>query len=175
MGADISLRPVLTDEVHKAIIERAVENHRSIKTSADVMQVGAGAIYTALEETGAYFRDPYNRFGLLPMLGMSWGADVGPLLSEDGLLPIEAARHHLGEIESRPLTPANIEAAITGPPPHPVIAWMERSGFIEPYPDPAIDDIDWPAIHARLTNKRKQLIALLRRSIELDERLLCDI
>jgi hypothetical protein len=81
MGADISLRSVLTDEVHKAILERvAIENHRSIKTSADVLQV-AEAIYTALAETGAYFRDPYNRFGLLPMLGMSWGGAMSALCS----------------------------------------------------------------------------------------------
>jgi hypothetical protein len=80
----------------------------------------------------------------------------------------------LAEIESRPLTPANIEAAIIGPPPNPVIGWMERSGFGGP-PDPAIDDIDWPAIHAQLTNEREQLIALLRRSIKLNERLVCDI
>jgi hypothetical protein len=163
MGADISLRSVLTDEVHRAIVERAVDQ---TKNPVDAIQ----AAYDALEATGAYFRDPYHGLGLLQVLDMDWSRDFGPLLSDDRTLSVEAARHFLAELEQRPITSERIDDAIDRPSAG-LPAWMEKHGLQEP-PD---DGIDRAALLAGLDNKRSQLMALLRRSIELGEPLVCDI
>jgi hypothetical protein len=163
MGLDIHLPSIFTDEVCEAVCERVSKTH----APGDVDRI-IDAAYAGYAETGGYFRDPYNRFGLLPILDI----DIYPLVSEDGTLPIEAARFLLAEVESRELTPASIEAAILGSPTHPMVAMSEHLLGIRP-PDPDRDNIDWLATYAWLIKKRETLIALLRRSIELNEPLHC--
>jgi hypothetical protein len=169
MGLDICLRSEFTEEMIRTVSDRVRKSYpprweaESQKNATEYVN----AIYAGYAETGAYFRDPYNRFGLLPILDI----DIYPLISDDCTLPIEAARFLLAEVESRELTPASIEVAIIGAPPNGLIEHMEK--FNGGPPDPAIDNIDWPAITAWLTKKRETLIALLRRSIELNEPLHC--
>jgi hypothetical protein len=168
MGVDIELRSVLTAEVHEAIVERALAQLPKPDSIEDFERI-AQASYDAVAATGAYFRDPYNRFGLLPVLGMDWLDDVGPLLSADELLSIEGARHLLVEIERRPVTSEAIADALDGPG-DPMTAWMEKHGAAKP-----AADIDRGAVFDFLIEKRRQLMALLRRSIELGEPLHCSL
>jgi hypothetical protein len=158
MGIDITLRSVLTAEACEAIGERL---RASGETDPDRMTA-------AFAETGAYFRDPYNCFGLLPMLEV----DLYPLLAEDDTLPIDAARELLVVVESRPLTLEHVKIAVCGSRQRPLMSSIED--FMNPTPI-TVDEINWPATYARLTEKREQLIALLRRSIELNEPLECSL
>jgi hypothetical protein len=153
MGLDITLRSAFTEEVYEPILERwrsaKPRDGKDGERYCSEHIKWAGAIYGLYEETGAFFREPYNCFALTPMLDV----DIHPLISEDdSTLPIEAARYLLAEIESRPpLTLEHVKIAVCGSQQRPVIG------------------VDWPATYAWLTKKRELLIALLRRSIELGE------
>jgi hypothetical protein len=172
MGIDITLRSQFTEEVYEPILERW-RSTEPIRDGADGKRycsehaAWANAIYGLYEETGAYFREPYNCFALLPMLDVN----IRPLISEDETLPIEAARHLLAVVESRPLTLEHVKHAVCGSRQRAVINSFEE--FMNPAPIEH-DEINWPATYAWLTKKHERLIALLRRSIELDEPLLCD-
>jgi hypothetical protein len=165
MGVDISLRSQMNDDLYCAIVEREAEAAKLRENQGPDAVIGyMNAIYKALEDTGNYYREGYNRFGLLPHLGLSWHDDVAPLLSEDRTLPINAARHFLVELESRPVSPAMTDT--THERAGPMEKLVESEGMIEP---PTADDIDHEATFEHLVRKRKVLIALLRRSIETNE------
>jgi hypothetical protein len=183
MGADITLRSALSDEEQEAIVDRVMDDFDSAR-SIDAMQ----AVYDALLATGAYFRDPYHRYGLFAVLGMDWSRDVGLLLDAERRLPVMAARQLLLELGSRAITMQAIEDAqhreATG-----IEAIIERA---QEQAAQELDHSSWPAhvrpqqmrherevspeeYMAHLIRRRQLLMALLRRSIELNEPLHCDL
>jgi hypothetical protein len=194
MGADISLRSVVTEDVHKAVMHEVMAEAEG--KAADRALTGPELIlvlnecYERLAETGGYFRDPYNESGLLPALGMDWGRDVGPMLNENGELPIDGAHHLLAEITARPITPAMVDDVFAGRgTPHPMVAFMRQvheelgadvriQGFVEemrPGEPPRVGVLDEVGFAQHLTKRRARLMALLRRSIELEEPLECSL
>jgi hypothetical protein len=173
MGADIYLRSVMTEEFETAIVDRELRD-LTPGTSFDT----ANAMYAALAETGGYFRDPYNRFNLLNALGMDWG-EVQPLLSPDRKLPIEGARRLLAELERRWVMQGAVDNAMLGPANTPLGKMLEEVAAVLPegsvWPRQAKPGEDWSEVLPWLSKKRSQLIALLRRSIELNEPLECSL
>jgi hypothetical protein len=171
MGVDIELASVFTEEVAKAACDRAFADLRDVRRrgldDAQATRDASQKVFDEYAATGGYFRDPYNRFSLLPVLGMSWQRDVDPLLLQTGELPIPAARVLLAELESRHVTEQGIENVLLGPPTG-MTAFVEnliggREEVTELSDDDRAEAWEW------FTTKRKQLIALLRRSIELNE------
>jgi hypothetical protein len=175
MGANITLRSVLTPEKANAVVDRA---HRA--RAGNDKNVKA-LIYATAEATGAYFYDPYNAANILAALGMAWQKDVKPLLKNygnhehlddegevlmvaGGELPVEAARHLHAQLESKPVTREIVGMVCIE---HDLLEKMH------------IDDGEvFAFLHEAmfaLTQYRKVLMALLRRSIELNEPLWCVI
>jgi hypothetical protein len=189
LGADIYLRSVATDAVQEAVCQSLMPPGGTIIAPAEVISA-LNQYYERLAETGGYFRDPYNESGLLPALGMDWGRDVSPLLDSARTLPIAGARHLLVEIEQRPITPAMVEEILAGRgTPHPMVAFMRRireefgddlhiAGLVEKTrPDEPLrpGQFDAQGFMRHLIKRRARLMRLLRRSIEQNEPLLCNL
>jgi hypothetical protein len=173
MGADISLRSVMTKETYDAVMERI---RAELPPSPAMIQ----RYFDDLQATGAYFRDPYNSGCLLNALGMEWSRDVGPLLDENCCLPIPAARHLLAEIEAKHLTPQLIEDICNGTAPRSkTVAMVEemnrRQESDQSGPRTVPEPGDERVMAEWFARKRERLIRLLRKSIELNEPLYCDI
>lgn len=188
MGADIYLRSVATDAVQEAVHQSLLPEGTTIAPTG-LINI-ANQYFERLAETGGYFRDPCNESGLLPALGMDWGRDVSPLLDSACMLPIAGARHLLAEIEQRPITPAMIEDVFADRgTPHPMVKLMRQmraesgddghvAGLVEevrPGKPSRPGQLDAQGFMRHLIKRRARLMALLRRSIELNEPLLCSL
>jgi hypothetical protein len=167
MGVDIELRSVFTEDVVDAALAKA-------RRDASNPREYGRAIHDAYTATGGYFRDPYNESGLFHALGMDWSKDVGPMLTDDEgswRLPIPAARHLLAELQAKPLTPAMVEDVFTGRAKRGAMLTILADALGEPdYEEPSPEQI--AEMTAWLIKKRATLMALLRRSIDLNEPLL---
>jgi hypothetical protein len=178
MGVDIELRSVFTEDVAEAACARARRDGgdpREYQHASDPREYlqAIGAIYDAYAATGGHFRDPYNASGLFHALGWDWD-DVGQMLDADHLLPIPAARHLLAELEARPLTPAMVEDIYTGRAKRAATLTVIHTVVGEPeYEIPSPEQM--AVMTARLIKKRATLMALLRRSIDLNEPLHCSL
>jgi hypothetical protein len=94
MGLDMWLPSVFDYEDGDAVdaligddpIERTVEG---IKRAMDEM-------YNRLRATGGYYREAYNRSGLLPALGLDWD-DIIRGLPDKNILPVDHAKMLLAE------------------------------------------------------------------------------
>jgi hypothetical protein len=161
MGIDITLRSVLSDEAAIAIVDREVIAHPA--RGGELME----AVFSAWTATGGYFRDPYNNWGLLMILGIK----IGQFVSGNEV-SVEAARFLLAELEHQPITPDLVDRALYGPNLG-VHAMEEEMGLREPRSG-AVDDADRERAQGWFTDKRDNLMALLRRSIALNEPLHCE-
>jgi hypothetical protein len=165
MGADVGLKSVL-----KAFLGTQREHCRL--DCADFTQC------RCLKESGGYFRDAYNAWDLLWALGLSWTNDVLPMLvTGDRLLPIAAARFLISTIEERPLSRERVERhylenVCDGIVRHPVTAALvvAHTGAPGTFSPP-----DFASYHSDLLQKRERLLALLRKSVELNEPLVCSL
>jgi hypothetical protein len=155
MGCDITLKSVLTNDVCEGIA------NRTFSAGVDDPVGNINRCYEAMMESGGYFRDADNRGSLIRALGMDWLRDVVPMLTEDHHLRIPAARFLLAEIESRHVTPEYADRVVTG---HVVGPLEHILGTCEDRWDIAPEHLmqHWD-------KRRKILIALLKRSIDLAE------
>lgn len=152
MGADVYLRSVFDANKKKAEpkFKRAVAaRDKAPKGPArDKAQERVDAAFGELFGPG-YFRDPYNGTTFLDKLDLSWWVDIVPRLN-DGKLPIDQARWFINELRTRTLDDAKM-LEVTAPD----STLEETRKFYE--------------------KDRADLIALLEKSIELDEPLDCSL
>ena len=108
-------------------------------------------------------------------MGLSWPYTVGGMLVSEGYLPMERARDLLAMIEARPLTKERLTQHYLyqiahGVEQHPITGWLFRSLGRLPAVPPDFDNLA-----AFLRQSRTELIAILKKSIALNEPLLCSL
>jgi hypothetical protein len=168
MGLDMWLPSVFDykDEtsVHAALGE--LPQARSVEE----IQACATLIYDRLRATGAYYREGYNRFGLLPHLGLSWH-EIYKQLPDHDFLPIDHARFLLAELETLPVTEDRVRRVVSGVDDGSPIAWALERMSDQKYEPPPMDRLDeaCAAIYSQLVTRRSELMALLRLAIERNE------
>jgi hypothetical protein len=176
MGVDIYLRSVMTDDVFESTLKDLMAGRDGLTSRSEILET-LNQYYERLAETGGYFRDPYNESGLFHAIGMQWSRDVGPMLN-NGELSIDGARHLLAELDRRPIAPAMADDVLAGRgTPDPIVEWMRNeaaaelsAGFVHP-----AGNLDAAGFTRHLIKRRKRLMVLLRRSIELEEPLECSL
>jgi hypothetical protein len=129
------------------------------------------SMFAYYESSGGYLRNAYNASDVMWAMGMSW-KDVYKMLDKEGRLPIECARKLVAAIEERPLTDEQIGAHV----------YKHMTGGINEHPVSGAIDIlandeerlppDFEVLAKVLREKREALLAILRKSIELNEPLL---
>jgi hypothetical protein len=108
-------------------------------------------------------------------MGLSWPQTVGGMLDSEGYLPVKRARELLAMIEARPLTKERLtqryfDHITQGVGQHLITGWLFRRLRELTAPPP-----DFDYLVAFLRQRRTELIALLKRSIALNELLLCSL
>ena len=176
MGADIYLQsvwkplmsPSLPPKIETADLEAAINLQ-----------------FDHMGSSGGYFRNGYNSGDIMWAMGLSWHDTVGSMLDERGCLPIERARELIAMIEARPLTRERVAAHVfvnktDGVEPHPFNGQLMQSmheavaeATGQTLPPKAPPDIDH--LFRFLNTRRNQLLEILRKSIELNEPLLCSL
>jgi hypothetical protein len=174
MGADMYLESVL---------EPFLETYSGPRK--DLHPANALAeIFRALAASGGYFRNGYNCGDIMWAMGLSWSA-VGDMLDEQHYLPIDRAKELIAMVEGRPFTEEMVAR-------HYLQNLMEESGH--PVSGPAIKALqraepdtqsidgveipeppDFMVVFDFVTGKREELLALLRKSIALNEPLRCSV
>jgi hypothetical protein len=108
-------------------------------------------------------------------MGFSWPHTVGGMVDSEGYLPVERARELLTMIEPRPLTKERLtqhyfDHITQGVEQHPITRWLFRRLRELTAPPP-----DFDYLVAFLRQSRTELIAILKKSIALNEPLLCSL
>jgi hypothetical protein len=161
MGADIYLNSEYEPHLKQwqPIFEAAVSKRDGLPRDSEQAreaQKEVDAAFTHMRSRG-YFRDAYNGGNLASLIGFSWWQDVVPML-DDGFLPIPKAHEFIAMLEAKPVTAEAVKARLE--------RWrLEGHTSQDPFEE-------WlkgyQGDHARL-------IALLKRSIELNEPLYCSL
>jgi len=136
--------------------------------------------FDAMSAAGGFFRNGYNAGDVMFAIGMSW-QDVGRMLDDESCLPIPRARELLAIIKSRPLTRQGVgrhvlENMMDGSDGHPMTTWLkemieeDRPVAVRFASPPNIDEL-----HYFLSRKHGELIAILEKSIAIDEPLFCSV
>jgi hypothetical protein len=178
MGADLYLNSVW--KPWWANNNERVLNTPKIDATSDASSISAAAtkMYDEMRASGGYFRNGYNSGDVMWAMGLSWPFTVGEMLDSEGYLPVERARELLAMIEARPLTKEKLTHHyfdhMTNEQ-HPITGWIARSlgqgnNIVLPAPLP-----DFDCLAALLQQRRTELIALLKKSIALNEPLLCSV
>jgi hypothetical protein len=176
MGADLYLESIWNPFVDD--LQKRGLSARARQLAEDDPVAAVNSAYDEFRSSGAYFRCAYNEFDIMWAMGASWGNVVGSKLDEDGTLPVERARELVEIIEDRPLTKAvlarhYLENVTTHGSEHPINGWLTKMLTEVGVDEPPPPDFD---VFARLMcTRRDELLALLRRSIALNEPLLCSI
>jgi hypothetical protein len=121
---------------------------------------GAGLPVT---EAGAKADRSYNTGDVMMAMGLSWQDTVRPMLDDSRHLPIDQARKLLAMIEERPVTKERLTQS-----------FLEAAEEIDPGSKEEPPDFGAPLLKF-LQERHGQLVAILRKSVELNERLLCSI
>jgi hypothetical protein len=140
--------------------------------------------YTAYESSGGYLRNGYNAGDVMWAIGLSWHTTVLPMLDDKRQLPVDRARELVAMIEERPLTRERVAQHalenMDDDEQHPVMGSVmamahhaEEEVTRRPPPPTLPPDID--DLFGFLSRKRAILLALLRKSIELNEPLECSL
>jgi hypothetical protein len=127
-----------------------------------------------MEAGGSYFRNGRNVGDVMWAMGLSWEDTVGPMLDESEHLPVERARELVSVIEARPftkeyLTRFYLEHMTGDTDPHPLQRAAQRLLFGHV---PAITMVSFEVWAPTVQRKREMLLAILNKSIELNEPLL---
>lgn len=154
MGADLYIESRISQakDVWQPFFNRAVESRDSATSKEEkaFFQEAIDEAYNNLFPSNAYFRDSYNPSSLLDKLGLSWWADVIPML-EEGYLPIERAKEFLMILENITLNEEKVlEAALD----------FQKS---------------FEEMIKYFHEKKENLMNLLRESIELNEPIYCSL
>jgi hypothetical protein len=179
MGADMCLNSVFEPFLEKLKREMAAKPPPVVRNGRDMVAL-LTAHYEKMCESGGYFRNGYNAGDVMWAMGLSWQHTVLPMLTKDDFLPIAQARELIALIEARPLTREVVGAHIfknftdgrDAPLPQVVHESVAKARG-EPVPEMMPPDFD--EMYALLNKRRDELLALLRKSIELDEPLACSL
>jgi len=172
MGVDIYLKSI-SDPFIKEYVKRPAPN-----AGRDPF-----AIYDDYRASGGYFRDGYNSGDVMSAMGLSWSDTVTPMLDAENRLPIERARELLAMIEARPLTRERLarhfQNMTDGIDQHPVTghimtALRQRATAGDGGAAIGPELPDFEALAAFVTKRREELLAILRKSIELNEPLMME-
>jgi hypothetical protein len=179
MGVDLYLNSVWRPwfDAHQQIL---FEQHRRLplETVDDLDRLNT-AIYDSFRASGGYFRNAYNDSDVMWAMGLSWRNDVGKMLDADHQLPTDRARELIAKIEAHPLTRERIARHIfahmtSGSNEHPVMGCItnaiDEACDAGPRMTPELDELS-----AIPSKRREQLLAILRKSVELAEPLVCDL
>jgi hypothetical protein len=153
MGVDITLNSVWKPFWEN--FEDSEDYWRAIKRGPD-------ATFEAFRASGGYFRNGYNSSDVMAAIGLSWEM-VREMLDARRRLPVERARELIDRIEARPLIrkqyARHLKSYGDGP-----ISKLVDEAIGKPSPLPDID-----TAFAFVSKRREQLLAILRKSIELNE------
>jgi hypothetical protein len=141
--------------------------------------------FDAMRASGGYFRNGYNSGDVMWAMGLTWHGTFSPMLDQ-AHLPIERARELIAMIEARPLNRERVAAHIFehmddgAEPDHPFVGrglqWASDAAAtaagkrFEPLGPPDLDQL-----FQFLNTRRDELLAILRKSVELDEPLYCSL
>jgi len=175
MGADLYLRSNYDRlQQHQREFELAVAKRDIAKTSSehDRAQREVSRLYDLTHSSECYHRDPYNKWGLLAQLGLSWWRDVAPRLEQDDSLPLEDVKWLLDEVRNRRLTcqpqPTEEQAMAAE-----VIAELggshSTSTKAETLQSYSAQDVEW------FVARKAALIAFLETALELGEKPVCSL
>ena len=144
--------------MYKPLFDDALKRRELAKTEGMKAEWHAKVekYFDAMHPEDGYFRDSYNATSVFQVMGLSWWELGDELLDESSHLPVDKAKVLLAMIEQRPISYET------------VTAHYEQHKLHES--KQSIDE--W---YKYFTAKREQFMALLRRSIELNEPLLWSI
>jgi len=176
MGADLYLESIW-NPFFDTLEKRGPSTQQKQLVESDPI-AAVNSMYDEMRSSGAYFRCAYNEFDIMWAMGVSWGDVVGSKLDEDRTLPVERARELVEIIEAHPLTKAALarhylKNVTTHGSEHPINGWLTKMltefGADEPPPP------DFDVFARTMCTRRDDLLTLLRKSIALDEPLLCSL
>jgi hypothetical protein len=139
-----------------------------------------------MRASGGYFQNAYNSGDVMWAMGLSWEGTVSPMLDERDYLPIERARALVAMIEARPLTRKQVAAHMfenmtAGVQQHPISGPLIRlhekflAAEVGEETPPKLKPPDFDHLFSFLNQRRDELLTILRKSIELNEPLLCSL
>jgi hypothetical protein len=152
MGVDIYLN---------SIWEPFFENFKGSDLERRARERGIDGFFDEYRSSGGYFRNGFNSGDVMAAIGLSWGM-VFSMLDAERRLPVERARELIGIIEERPLTRKEYARQLESYD-NPVQKMMDEA-VGKPSPLPDID-----AAFAFVSERREQLLIILRKSIKLNE------
>jgi hypothetical protein len=179
MGADLYLMS------YEPQLEEAMKHWESDFPSSRDPQVILRAVeasYAYQAAIGGYFRNGYNAGDVMWAMGLSWSRDVGPMVDDEGCLPLDHAQRLIDMIEARPLGRSEIakhylEHMTNGKEEHPLTGPMleaMRAGDNDSEPEHLLPP-DFDELAEFLTGKQTELLAILRKSVGLGEPLRCSV
>jgi hypothetical protein len=175
MGADIYLQSIF-----KPFMKKFSGIHFDPET--DHPEDFMNAHFDALRSSGGYFRNGYNHGDVMYAMGLSWHDTVSPMLNKRGRLPVARARKLLAMIEARPISREHVVVLMTaGDDPHPGVTQLLRMvDEVAKETGVAVETsvekpLDIDHVHGFLNTRRDQLLVILRKSIELNEPLYCEL
>jgi len=174
LGADIYLESIFTP-----FAEALEREPRRVLRPGESMTDASTRFYDRLRGSGGYFRNGYNSGDVMHAMGLSWGI-VGNMLDDRKYLPVERARELIALIEARPLTRDQAIAVMLGDVSGQarcagklIEVFSDKMPQSKQYQPPATAEIDRGL--AFLIARRDELLAILRKSVELNEPLLCSL
>jgi hypothetical protein len=181
MGVDIYLQSIL-----KPFEEKLSQVQPPLPSAFESFEAFVSDHFDKMRASGGYFRNGYNAGDVMWAMGLSWDGTVKPMLNDERDLPIPRARDLIEMIEARPLTRERVAAHIfehmtDGINEHPITGPLERvmekvmaDEHDEDSP-PKLSPPDVDHLFGFLDKRRNELLAILRRSTELNEPLFCDL
>jgi hypothetical protein len=168
MGADLYLESLWKPFMEQ--YEKRERPHIDDSDDADAVIAAAECMFDDFRSSGGYFRNGYNCGDVMFAMGLSWHDTVRPLLDDSGHLPIDQAHKLLAIVEERPLTRERLsrhylEHMCNGVEPD-SFGWLREEAWGPP---------DFENLAQFLRQRHEQLVAILRKSIELNEPLLCSV
>jgi hypothetical protein len=160
LGADLYLESISdrARSMYQPLFDDAVKRRDRAKTEGmkAEWQAKVDKYFDAMHPEDGYFRDSYNPSSVFAVMDLSWWQLGDELLDKDSHLPVDKAKDLLALIEQRPISYET------------VTAHYEQNNLHES--KQSIDE--W---FKYFVAKRERFMALLRRSIELNEPLLWSI
>jgi hypothetical protein len=167
MGVDITLSSIFEPffkNLEGSIAERRMKSDMQRAMAAGNIWKATQLPFDLYRSSGGYFRNAYNSSDVMAAIGLSWEI-VFSMLDAEQRLPVERARELLAMIEARPLIrkeyARHLKSYGNGP-------LDEAIGKPSPLPD--LDEA-----FAFVSERREQLLAILRKSIDLNEPLTCSL
>jgi hypothetical protein len=160
MGVDIYL-----NSIFEPWFEAFKGSEAERKVQAEVRESGPDAYFDAYRSSGGYFRNAYNGSDVMAACGSSWDT-VYKMCDAEHRLPVDRARELVAMIEARPLTREGYTRHLAHYGPGP---FQEMIDDAVGRPPPSLGDFDLDACFAFVCERRSQLIAILNKSIALNE------